>query len=276
MKRQPALRQLLLTTALGGGCCTFALAGEPMAPAPAPISEPSESVLSGSLTLDYNTHFVSYGNDVWNAGTDFGHDATFNPALSLTWQLTDALSFTAGTWWDVNDNVTSAIGGDLQEVDLFFGLTYDAGLVSVSGTYQAWIYGSDTEHVFDLGVSLDTFLSPTLTIHNRFEEGASGGDTGTVLVLGVSHGFELGPVSFSIPVNVGYFLDDGFHGLGVTDDGFGFASTGLSASIPLPIDDKFGEWDLHGGLTYYVTDEDVTGDDDNAFLTGTIGIGVAF
>ncbi|WP_221285183.1 hypothetical protein [Haloferula luteola] len=247
-----------------------------MPPAPAPVAAPEESVVSGTLSLDYNTHFISYGFDVWGSGENFGGSSTFNPSLDLSWQLTDAFSVNAGTWWDVNDNVTSAIGGDLQEVDVWFGMTYDTGLVSISGTYQAWIYGSDTEHVFDLGLGFDTMLSPSLTIHHRFDEGASGGNTGTVIVLGIEQGFELGPVSFGIPVNVGYFVEDDFHPTS-TDEGFGFGSIGLTASVPLPVAEKFGSWDVHAGLTYYLTDSGVIGNaKDDDFLTGNIGIGCSF
>lgn len=271
------IHHLAAIAVVGSGCCSVALAGDPVAPAPAMTPAVEDSVVSGTLSLDYNTHFISYGWDVWASGENFGGSATFNPSLGLTWQLTDALSYNLGTWWDVNDNIPSSIGGDIQEIDVFTGLAYDFGLVTLSGTYQAWIYGSDTEHVFDVGFAFDTFLSPSLTIHHRFDEGASGGETGTVLVGGVKYDFELGPVSFGVPLNVGFFLEDDFHP-GSTDEGVGFGSLGLTATYPLGfISDRFGEWNIHGGLTYYITDDGVIGNPkDDDFLTGSIGIGVAF
>lgn len=277
MNKQQTMKETSMTLLAMAAATAVASAGDPIPPPPPTIEVEEESVVSGTLSLDYNTHFISYGNDVWDVGDDFGEDGTFNPSLEIAWQLTDGLSAYVGTWWDVNNNVTSSIGGDLQEVDVWFGMAYDFGLVTVSGTYQAWIYGGDTEQVFDLGIGFDTVLSPSLTLHNRFEEGASGGANGNVLVFGIEQGLDLGCVSLSFPANVGYFIDDEFHSVGVTDEGFGFTSFGVTASIPLTfIDDKFGAWDIHGGLIYYITDEDVTADEDNNFLTGNIGISCAF
>lgn len=253
-----------------------ALAGDPM-PAPAPMMAPvAESNLSGSVNFDFNTHFISYGLDVWAAGNDFdGTDATFNPSVELNWAIGD---FTAilGTWWDVNDNAASGIGGDLQEVDIYGGGSYAFGDFSVSAIYQAWMYGGDTEQVADLGLSYDTFLSPSLTIHHRFDEGASGGQNGTILVAGIEYGFDLGPLSIGIPMNVAYFLEDDYHPAS-TSDGFGYGSVGLTTSVALGfIPESYGAWDIHAALIYYVTDDEVVGNADDSFLTGNIGISCAF
>jgi hypothetical protein len=249
-------------------------AGE-IAPGTAPLVAPSESALSGSLSLDFNTHFVSYGWDVWQDGASMS-DPTFNPSLNLTWQLTDAFSFNLGTWWDVNSKADSAIGGRIQEVDVWAGVGYTLGGLTTSVTYQAWMYGSDTEEILDVKFAYDTFLSPSLTIHSRLDEGASGGQTGTVLVAGIEEGFDLGPVSFTVPLSLAYFMADDFHP-GSSDEGFGYASLGLLASYALPIDAKFGEWALKGGFTYYLTDDDVVGNpDEDNFLTASLGVSVAF
>jgi hypothetical protein len=250
------------------------LAGE-VAPGTPPISTPSDSVMSGSLSLDFNSHFISYGWDVWGDGASLS-DPTFNPTLTLAWQLTDALSFNVGTWWDVNSKVDSSIGGRIQEIDVWAGLAYTTGGLTTSATYQSWMYGSDTEEIFDVKFAYDTFLSPSLTIHSRLDEGASGGHTGTILVAGIEEGFEFGPVSFTVPLNLAYFLEDDFHP-GSTDDGLGYVSIGLLANYALPVDAKFGEWALKGGLVYYITDEDVVGNpDEDDILTASIGVSVAF
>ena len=104
-------------------------------------------------------------------------------------------------------------------------------------------------------------------------------DFGDCLML-AEYGFDLGPVSFAIPVAAGFFLDDGFHGFdalgNVTDSGYGFVNIGLNATCPLPIDDKFGEWDIHGGITYWNTEDDVINNQSDSFLTWNIGIACAF
>ena len=240
----------------------------------------SDSKFSGTLNLDLNSHFVSYGFDVWGDGNDL-EGGTFNTSLELTWALPGNFTAILGTWWDVNGKVPSAIGGKLQEIDVWAGLGYKVGDLSITGLYQNWIYGSANEQIVDIKFAYDCFLSPSLVVHNRVDPGASGGNNGTILVAGISHSVEAGPVTFSFPLNIAYFLDDDFHPAS-TDSGLGYGSLGVTATYGLKfLGEDYGAWNLHAGLTYYVTDSDVVansdaGRPDNDFLTANIGIGCAF
>src|SRR5258708_6728408 len=76
--------------------------------------------ISADVGLSYNSHFVSYGVDVWGAGNDFFGDK------STTWlwgdlaiKATDALTFTLTVWSDNNSNVTSGIGGPHHEIHFY-------------------------------------------------------------------------------------------------------------------------------------------------------------
>jgi len=245
----------------------------------APIIEeaPEAKAVSGSLSLDGYSHFISYGTDVWGDGTDINEYA-FNPAFELSFAITDELSAYIGTWWDVNDKGQSLIGGSLQEVDVWTGLALSKGIFSISATYQSWFYGGTTEEVLDIGLGLDVFLSPSLTVHQRLDPGASGGDEGTVIVLGAEYGFDIGAVSLAIPVGLGFFATDGYHGPGA-DDGFGYATVGLAASYPLAFLDTTlgGEWALNLGATYYYTDSDVTvNNPEENFVVTNFGLGLSF
>lgn len=269
----PFLKSVLSASLLASAT---ALAGDPVPTTATITPAPAESKFSGTFNLDYNTHFVSYGADVWGDGNDL--DAgTFNPSIELTWQLPGNFSAIIGTWWDVNGNAYSSIGGNIQEIDVWGGLSYTYGDFSITALYQGWIYGSETEEVLDIKLAYDTFLSPSLTIHNRLDPGASGGNNGTVLVFGLSHSIELGPVEVSFPLNIAYFLEDDFHATS-TDSGFGFGSIGVTATLPLSfISEDYGSWNLHAGLTYYITSDDVVGNPvDDDFLTANIGIGCSF
>jgi hypothetical protein len=220
-----------------------------------------------------NTHFISYGADTWGAGNNFD-DALFNPSLGLAWDLGNDFSLTLGTWWDVNDNAISDIGSNVQEVDVWAGISYGGGPVEISLTYQQWYYAEETEQILDLAFGFDLPLNPSLTLHGRLSEGASGGDNGVVPVLGFElPGFSLGAAEFSFPVSVA-FATDAFHG---GDAGFAFASAGAGVSIPLPIMEVMGEWALNAGVTYYYTDDMVIPNNpDESFFTGNIGIGLSF
>jgi hypothetical protein len=246
------------------------------APAPA-----GEDVVSGVLKLDFNSHFVSYGTDVWG-DDDSLSDMGFNPMLELAFALPAGFTATLGTWWDVNskgDSSTSVgnIGGQLREVDVWAGLAYKYEKFTVGVTFQDWIYNSATEEILDVKFAYDCLLAPSLTIHNRLGAGGSGGNEGTILVLGLSHSIETGPVTFSFPVNLAYFLDNDFHA-NSTDSGFGYASVGVGAALPLSpyIGEAIGDWTLNAGLTYFFTDNEVVGNFDDDFLTSNIGLSLAF
>ncbi|WP_035608997.1 hypothetical protein [Haloferula sp. BvORR071] len=272
------LKSALLASVLGASASHAGEVTTTTTPAPAPA--PEEDFFSGTLSLDLNSHFVSYGLDVWGDGNDL-EGPTFNPALELTWQLPANFSFILGTWWDVNGKVPSAIGGDLQEIDIWAGLGYKWDKLSITGLYQNWNYGSGNEQIVDVKFAYDCFLSPSLLIHNRVDPGASGGHNGTVIVAGISHSVDVGPVTLAFPLNVAFFTDDDFHP-GSVDSGLGYGSLGINATLPLTfLGDKGGEWNIHGGFTYYLTDNDVVGNPrsgrpDGDFFTSNIGIGCAF
>lgn len=259
--------------------------------APAPMTMAAEEdVISGVLNLDFNSHFISYGNDVWGDGSSMS-EPTFNPSLEIALELPAGFVATLGTWWDVNSKAGSdsaLIGGRIQEVDVWAGLAYTIGDFTIKTSYQAWMYGSSTEDILDVTLSYACFLSPSLTIHNRLDTGdAAGsftsdgffdpGDEGTVLVGAISYSFDAGPVTIALPLNVAYFVDDDFHAVGA-DNGVGYGSAGVTATLPLSfISETYGKWNIHGGLIYYVTDQEVIPNNPKGdFLTANVGLTVAF
>jgi hypothetical protein len=279
--RRNLMTTQLLALALAAGS---AVAGEPVTTAPV-TPAPAEDVISGVLKLDFNSHFISYGNDVWLDGSSMS-DPTFNPMLEIAIELPAGFTASLGTWWDVNSKNggdSSPLGGRIQEVDVWAGLAYTVGDFTTKVTYQNWMYSGGTEDILDIAFSYDTFLSPSITVHNRLDtggvagSGGQAGDEGTVVVGGLSYGFDAGPFSISIPFNIAYFATDEFHAPGA-DDGLGYGSLGVAASIPISfIGSEYGEWTLNGNLTYYITDSDVIPNNPQSdFLTAGVGIGIAF
>ncbi len=236
----------------------------PPAPAPAPV-------VTGSLNLNYNTHFVSYGQDIWGAGTDFGDNGTFNPSIELNFDLGGGWKAILGTWWDVNSNADSNIGDAIQEVDVWAGVGYTTGPWSFTLLYQEWLYASQSERIVDFKIAYaDGLLNPSLMLHGRVD-GAEPFDTGLVTVLGIAPAVTAGPVSFTFPVQVAADTE-GFHG---GDGGFSFASAGVTASIPIGF--LPGKWTLNSSLIYYYTEDSVFPTNvDESFLTGSIGLGLTF
>jgi len=237
----------------------------------------TESKLTGSVSLDYNSHFISYGLDVWGGGDNLTDEDTFNPSVSINYQINDALSVQTGFWLDINDNDASFDPGsdfDTQETDTWVGVTYTHGIASYSATYQSWNYAGDTEEILDFAVAFDTFLSPSLLIHVRSDAGAansapgSEADEGTFAVLSASHSFSVTDrFSVSVPVAVGFALDS-FH---TSEDGYAYTSVGLQGSYAL--DDAAS---INFGLTYYNNDDAVTGNLEENFITTNVGISYSF
>jgi opacity protein-like surface antigen len=253
------------------GAASLLLGLSPIAAQDAVMEEPEAPVVTGTLSLTGNTHFISYGQDIWGAGTSW--DAPiFNPSIELSYDLGGGFSAILGTWWDLNNNAPSNIGNVIQEVDAWIGLGYGAGDWSFTLLYQEWMYASQSERIVDFIVGYDHWLNPSLTLHARVDHDI-GPDfsNGLATVLGIAPGTEAGPVSFSFPVNVAFDTDE-FHG---GDAGFSFASVGAGASVPLTF--LRGAWTLDAGVTFYHTNDDVIpSNPDEDFLTGSLGVTLAF
>ena len=246
--------------------------------------------ISGVVGADYTTHFVSWGYDVWGAGNDFGEDATFNPYAEIAIDF-DMFTFVAGTWWDVNSNAASAIGGNLQEVDVYFGVYIPVGQFTFGIVYQDWMYAGQTEKVFDFSVAFDDSellgafaMAPKFTAHKLSSGGELAGvsgsdkDSGWAFNLSLTPGFTLMEsesfdVAISFPINIG-FGDGDFY----EDSGFAYVSVGVAASIPLKfIPAKYGAWTVGASLVFYHTDDaTIPINPDNDFLVGKVGFSVAF
>ncbi len=230
--------------------------------------------VSASISLDYNSHFISYGANVWGTDTeDIGDEALFNPSASVEFSITDTSAIYTGIWADVNGLADANIGNDVQEIDVWIGYYFSVGEFTFDLAYQAWMYAGENEGIIDFTVSYDAMFSPYLKAHNRVEAVGSQ-NKGTIFELGATlYETEYESWSFSFPIAVAFNLDE-YH---VDDeDGFAYALIGANFSYALPISDAYGAWDIHGGLTYYQTDEDNVGNPDEGILTANFGVGVSF
>lgn len=290
MKRKHCLNFInmpLVALALTAGTV---IAGTEVAPAPAPAPAPCDDIISATLSLSANSHFVSYGKDVWADGSSMSRMG-FNPMLEFAFKLPENFTFTLGTWWDVtakgdglflgNGDPYPSIGGDVYEIDLWTGLSYTYEKFTIGATYQTWLYGDAVEQIVDIKLAYDTLLSPYLLFHNRVSEGASGGDNGTVMVLGLSYSIEAGPVTFTVPFGVAAVLTDDYNrydSAGGSDTGYSYTSLGLQASYPLAfLGTCYGEWGVTGGIVQYWGDADTLPNNPrNQYLTYNVGLTASF
>lgn len=248
----------------------------------------ADSAVSGDFGYNINSHFVSYGVDVWGAGNSFfGSRSTSSFYGDLSVKATDDLSFNLNVWSDINSNAGSAslIGGNLQEIDFNPGISYNIGDgFSTSLTYGAWSYGGDVEQVLDLGLGYDDSslwggsfsLSPHVTWHNRID-GNNGQKIGSAVVLSIGPSFPLvDSLSLSFPAGVAFFTTKDFQG--GTESGLGYGYVGATLAAPLSfIPTTYGAWSADFNLIGYFTNHDaIPGNPQENFLTGSFDVKIGF
>ena len=246
-----------------------ATAGEVSAKGTTVVTPPVEEkpFITGNLSLFYDTHFISYGQDVWGVGNDWG-EWFFHPSMELDFQITDSLQFYVNVWADVNDQIEGDIGDYVQEIDVNVGFYYTLDKFKFQLGYGSWNYASQTEHIIDGKVTyMDGLINPFVAVHGRVGIDLPGYDEGVVAQVGVAPSTTLGPVSLSFPVTVS-FDTDGFHAGG---EGFAYVSAGVGASIPI-----HKQISLSLGATYYHTQDDVIPNADEDFVVGSAGIVFTF
>lgn len=235
----------------------------------APPPPPEEPFVTGNVTVNYETHFISYGQDVWAAGTSWS-DSLIHPSIELDFNLAKGLQFYLNLWGDVNDDAESNIGKYVQEIDVNVGFYYTMDKLKFQLGYGAWNYASQTESVIEGRVTfLDGFWSPFVAIHGRPDIGSNIGlDTGVVGQLGIAPSKTWGALTLALPVTVS-FDSDGFHG---GDAGFAYVSAGLGATYAIS-----KHVALNLGVTYYHTNDSVIPVNPKSdFVTGLAGFTVSF
>jgi hypothetical protein len=257
---------------LGAACSILTLSAQ--------AQEEEASPFSFNISLDANSHFMSYGANVWGTETeDIGDEWLFQPSASIDYAINDTSGLYVGAWFDINGvegagpgEVGPDLGGDTKEMDLWIGYWITAGDFTFDFTFQQWYYADEVEGIFDVTVSYDTLFSPYIKAHNRFE---CVGDQqkGTMFeVGGTLYEGEVAGIAYGFSAGVGFSLDD-YHVAG--EDGYAYSFLGASASYVIYSGDSL-DIDVHGGLTYFDTDEDTTGNAEDSYLTANIGVGFSF
>ncbi len=244
----------------------------------AQAQEEASSPFSFSVSLDYNSHFMSYGVNVWGDDTkDIGDEFLFEPSASVSYDISETQGLYAGIWFDINslaDNpdVGPDLGDSVQEMDLWIGYWVSLSDFTFDFTLQSWQYGGEVEGIFDVTVSYDTMFSPYIKAHNRFDD-VGGQEHGTMFEVGATlYEGEYEGLSYSFPIGLGFSLDD-YHVAG--EQGYAYSFIGANASYVIYSSDSV-DVDVHGGLTYYDTEEKTTGNAESGYLTANFGIGFSF
>jgi len=268
------LKKILITGAIFSATVLSAHAEEVVEVA----IEESGSPFSFSVSLDYNSHFMLYGANIWGDDTkDIGDEWLLQPSLGIEYAINDTSGLYFGAWFDINDlaedpDVGPDLGDDTQEMDLWIGYWFTIDKLTIDLTFQQWYYASEIEGIFDVTLSYDTMFSPYVKMHNRFE-GVGDQEKGQMYeVGGTLYEGEYEGLTYGFNAGVGFSFND-FHVAG--EDGYAYSFLGASASYVVYSSDSI-EVDLHGGLTYFDTEEDTTGNAEDSYLTASFGVGFSF
>lgn len=237
------------------------------------VAPSAEEKAAFSLTSDF------YSKYVWR-GHNLVDDWVWQPSVGIS-----KGPWSAGVWGNLDLTNENSQAGEFTEYD-FYG-SYSLPLadnlsLSVGYIYYRFPGAGSTQEVYS-GLSLDTFLSPSLTVYYDFDD-----INGTYVSAGIGHTIEkIAELSESVPVglalscavgwgdsnyNEGYWADT------VGDPLDKSALNDLSLKIAFPF--TLGKWTVTPSLNYVmILDSDIrnglpSGDRD-LFWTG-VGLGTEF
>jgi hypothetical protein len=174
-----------------------------------------------------------------------------------------------GSWNSLNTGDTGVDGpsGKLwYESDFYatFGLGFGGG-VSTAVTYTAYtspnsMFSNVRELMFKLAVDDSAHfgkaaVKPYVVIAREFDTapgvGQADGGTkaGTYLEFGVAPGYAGSKASLAVPIKLGLSLGN-YYELSGDDHRFGFFSVAGIVTVPLGATNRFGGWNLHGGVEF--------------------------
>lgn len=168
-----------------------------------------------------------YSRYVWR-GYELSRDSlVIQPSVTVGYK-----GFSLGFWsnldTDLHDSLRNADSSrfQLNETDITLAYDWSMGMADLTAGYIYYnLDGAPDSQELFLGVGLDAFLSPTLTLYREFAHAP-----GWYVNLGVSHSVPLtGSVALDLGASVGY-LDD--------EDSSHFHDGLVSASIAYPITER--------------------------------------
>jgi hypothetical protein len=276
----------------GATCLVVGVLMAGVAPAAAQDENPNGGAISFSGGIDFlNAYFFrgipqdDSGVIMWPYG-DLGF-ALYDGEGGLS-----SVGLNVGTWNSLHTGNAGSDGpsGELwYESDFYTSLGLEfAGGAGLGVTYTAYTspnssFGTVKELSFsfsydDSEVLGSAALSPYVTIAQELDGQADGGlNEGTYLELGVSPSYQAQQVNLSVPIKLGFSLNDYYEGVD-GDEKFGFFSIGGVVSVPLTQSPtKFGSWELHGGIEFLSLgnfNEAIYGD--SSAVVGSFGIGLSY
>ncbi len=220
--------------------------------------------LSFSLGADITSEYFFRGYLQEDQGLIFQPWAELGVMIVEAMDNSPGVSLVFGAWNSFHSEKTGATEGNLQswyESDLYTGITLDWDAFSLGASYTIYTYPSgDISTVHEIGVSAGVTL-PEDTIFQKVLGDISLGlyfevhnsnvniDEAIYMELGFGPSFDIfdEKATLSIPVALGFSINDYYIDPSGSDDFLGYASVGADVAIPLG-SGLYGEWTLNVGV----------------------------
>lgn len=221
------------------------------------------------------------------------------PYAEFTVGIAEGIDVYAGIW---NSTGTETNGDNNEhwfESDIYAGVSIGDEILGLEGfaldvSYINYTSPNDLFSQYEeIDVALayddsdnDISFNPYVLFAFEFGTDGAGDDDNIYAEVGGELAFEFNessdyPVALTVPVTVGFSLDEFY----VDDEGdnefFGFVSVGANVGVPLPfIPREYGQWSAAAGLTLFLLNDNAVGlddgDNDNFNIAGTLGFALEY
>lgn len=264
-------------------------------------ANPAAAPITASATLDYVSQYMFRGYEQ----LDSDQGPTIQPGIEFTLPVDEGVGLTIGTWGSIHTDTDGPPGpgassnpSSWYEQDIYGALGFSIGDFGVSTGLIYYTYpssavnGNVTEFVLEVSYDDSELLgdfafSPYVLFALELQNNLLS-DENAYLEIGGEFAFDMDehygyPLVWTVPVALGLSLD-AYYTDNITgnNETFGYASVGLFATVPLSellnYDKWMGAWDLTGGVTFYLLNNDValtdnfSGHGDNYQFVATVGI----
>lgn len=220
------------------------------------------------------------------------------PYANLYFDVAEGWTGYVGTWNSLHEEQTGAdpgTTGQWYENDFYAGVDWAVAEGFTLGViYTVYTYpGGAFDTVEEIGAKLawdDTgktglniALKPYVAIY--FETDDDNGTEDTYLELGIAPTVYTvneesdAPIALSVPVTLGFGIEDYYFDDTGDDELLGYGSIGLAASMPLPMPDKFGDWTLNASVTWlqlFAEGLETINNDDASEIIAKVGVSFAY
>lgn len=272
-------------------------ASQPSPPPGAEAMDPNPGAFSISGGFDFLNQYMFRGIRQHSTGFASWPWADLGIAAYSGDGVLKSVALNVGSW---NSQHTGDTGTDGPSSKLWYesdfyaaaGLGFGGG-VSFVTTFTAYTspnnsFSSVKEIMFKLALDDSARLGkaavkPYLIVAQELDTAAGRGQAdgglraGTYFEAGIAPGFAGSKASLAVPVKIGLSLSD-YYELEGADSRFGFVSVAGIVTVPLGTPNRFGGWNLHGGVEFQRLGDTGTffNGDDRSKLIGSVGIGFSY